>query len=126
MIDSGDDGAIREEKIIPDGYPEMIFHYKDPYFIDIEGQWQKQDRYLLAGQIRNHFFLKNSGRSGIFAIKLQPTALTFHPDSQSADRLNGSLPCRALYQPDPGGPFAQRVVAKHFAVHPTAMNQEEA
>jgi len=76
MIDSGDDGAIREEKIIPDGYPEMIFHYKDPYFIDIEGQWQKQDRYLLAGQIRNHFFLMNSGRSGIFAIKFQPTALT--------------------------------------------------
>lgn len=75
MIDSGNDAAIEEEKIIPDGFPEMIFHYKDPYFIDIEGHWQKQDHYLLAGQIRNHFFLRNSGPSGIFAIKFQPDAL---------------------------------------------------
>jgi len=34
-----DDLTITEEKIIPDGYPELIFHYKDPYQINIKGHW---------------------------------------------------------------------------------------
>ncbi len=76
LIDSENDNAIREEKIIPDGYPEMIFHYKDPYHINITGQWEQQDNYLIAGQIRNYFYLKNSDESGMFAIKFQPTALS--------------------------------------------------
>jgi len=70
-----DDLTITEEKIIPDGYPELIFHYKDPYQINIKGHWELQANYLIAGQIRNHFHLKNTGSTGIFGIKMQPTAL---------------------------------------------------
>ncbi|NAS31054.1 helix-turn-helix domain-containing protein [Flavobacteriaceae bacterium R38] len=70
-----DDPTIIEEKIIPDGYPELIFHYKDPYQINIKGHWELQANYLIAGQIRNHFHLKNTGSTGIFGIKMQPTAL---------------------------------------------------
>ena len=76
MVDSEGATTIKEEKIIPDGYPEMIFHYKETPFININGHWYKQGNYLLAGQIRNHFYLKNSGAVGTFAIKFQPSALS--------------------------------------------------
>ncbi|MDT7831656.1 helix-turn-helix transcriptional regulator [Flavobacteriaceae bacterium S356] len=72
LIDSEGDGTIRQEKIIPDGYPELIFHYGDPYRININGSWELQEKSILAGQIRNYFFLENTGESKMFAIKLQP------------------------------------------------------
>ncbi len=68
------------EKIIPDEYPELIFHYGDLYKIDINGFWELQERNLVAGQIKNHFYLENMGCRKIFGIKFQPWALTalFH------------------------------------------------
>jgi AraC-like DNA-binding protein len=62
------------QKIIPDGYCEIIFHYGDPYRIKLHGKWEMQSRVLFAGQISNHFYLENSGCSGIMGIKLQPAA----------------------------------------------------
>lgn len=75
MIDSEDDTSIHQQKILPDGYPEMIFHYGDPYRINISGSWTTQSKELIAGQIRNHFFLENTGASKMFAIKFQPWVL---------------------------------------------------
>ncbi|MEO1032123.1 MAG: helix-turn-helix domain-containing protein [Bacteroidota bacterium] len=75
QIDKKEDISIVREKIIPDGYPELIFHYGDPYKTNINGVWQVQELNLIAGQIKNHFFLENSGRSKIFGIKLQPWGL---------------------------------------------------
>ena len=75
MIESEDDTSESIQKIIPDGYPEMIFHYGDNFEANITGTWHQQGQYLIAGQIKNHFFLKNTGVTGIFAIKFQPTAL---------------------------------------------------
>ncbi len=63
------------QKIIPDGFPELIFHYKDDYLINLHGEWEVQSKSLVAGQIRKHFFLRNSGEAGMFGIKLKPTAL---------------------------------------------------
>ncbi|MDY8135883.1 DUF6597 domain-containing transcriptional factor [Aquimarina sp. 2201CG5-10] len=75
MIDSEGDTNINKQKIIPDGYPKMIFHYKDPYRININGEWHTQKNDLIAGQISNYFFLENTGESGMFAIKFQPWSL---------------------------------------------------
>ncbi|MEP0262419.1 helix-turn-helix domain-containing protein [Dokdonia sp.] len=76
MIDSGQDATINRQKIIPDGYPEMIFHSADSYRTTIHGVWQLQDRDLIAGQITNYFYLENTGVTKMFAIKFQPWALT--------------------------------------------------
>lgn len=62
-----------EQKIIPDGFSEMIFHYGDPYEINISGKWEEQDRMLYSNQISRHFYLRNTGRSAMIGIKLQPT-----------------------------------------------------
>ncbi len=75
MINSDGDMSVQAQKIIPDGYPELIFHYGDPYRININGSWETQEHTILAGQIRNYFFLENTGESKMFAIKFQPWAL---------------------------------------------------
>lgn len=67
---------VRQQKIIPDGFPEIVFHYGEPYRINITGDWEIQSKALLAGQIKNHFFLENTGSSGMIGVKFKPSALT--------------------------------------------------
>jgi AraC-like DNA-binding protein len=64
------------QKIVPDGYPEIIFHLADAYRINISGQWELQTKSLLAGQIKKFFFLENIGQSSVFGVKLKPAAPT--------------------------------------------------
>ncbi len=64
------------QKIIPDGFAEIIFHFGDRYRIKIGNRWQVQGRSLLAGQIKKYFFLENTGRSGVLGIKCKPAAVT--------------------------------------------------
>ncbi|MEQ9309662.1 MAG: helix-turn-helix transcriptional regulator [Balneolaceae bacterium] len=71
-----EDQSIKQQKIIPDGFPELIFHYGNPYRINISGSWETQTPMLLAGQIYNHFLLENTGTSGMIGIKFKPATLT--------------------------------------------------
>jgi len=64
------------QKIIPDGFPEIIFHFGDPYKIELKSDWELQRNSLVAGQITKYFFLENTGTSDILGIKLKPAALT--------------------------------------------------
>ena len=76
IIDGKNDHIPQIQKIIPDGHPEFIFHYGDAYKINLSGDWETQSNALLAGQIRNHFYLRNTGKSGMIGVKMMPTALT--------------------------------------------------
>ena len=91
MIDSEGDAKICPEKIVPDGYPEMIFHNKQSFRTNIDGHWQLQDKQLIAGQISNFFYIENTGVASTFAIKLQPWAL-----SQLFDIRMGELNNRVI------------------------------
>jgi len=64
------------QKIIPDGFTEIIFHFGDPYRIDLGSGWRQQSKALFCGQIKKHFYLENTGISKIFGVKFKPTALT--------------------------------------------------
>lgn len=75
LIDSDGQTVVQRQKIVPDGYPEIIFLYKEPYRININRGWEEQSKYLVAGQISKHFYLENTGHSGMFGIKFQPWAL---------------------------------------------------
>jgi AraC-like DNA-binding protein len=88
------DARPERQKIIPDGFCELIFHYGDPYRINLGNGWNTQTRALFAGQIRKHFFLENTGSSGMVGVKLYPTAphLLFNLDmSQYTDRVVDAL-----------------------------------
>jgi len=71
-----DDSLPTVEKIIPDGFTELIFNYRDVYQSQISGHWSLQSPNLLAGQLRTYFYLQNTGTTGSVAIKLKPAALS--------------------------------------------------
>ncbi|MEO9482201.1 MAG: helix-turn-helix transcriptional regulator [Ekhidna sp.] len=69
-----EDSTITQQKIIPDGYSEIIIHYRSPYRINLAGRWEEQSLLLFSSQIRRFFFLENTGKSGMIGIKLHPAA----------------------------------------------------
>lgn len=69
-----DDPTPVQQKIIPDGFPEIIFHYGDPYKIKLGEEWKLQSQSLFAGQITKFFYLENTGISGMVGIKFKPSA----------------------------------------------------
>lgn len=83
------------QKIIPDGFLELIFHFKDLHLINLHGSWDEQSRTLFAGQIKKYFYLKNKGAARMFGIKLRPTAmrhlfgLSMHPFTNQVADLSG-------------------------------------
>lgn len=89
IIESGDITPVKK-KIIPDGFPEIIFHYRDSYRININKKWGVQKKSLIAGQIKKHFFLENTGPSGLFGIKFKPAAVT-HLFGLSMDKLTDKV-----------------------------------
>ncbi len=62
------------QKIIPDGFSEIIVHYGDSYQINLTGTWELQSRHLFSSQISKFFHLKNTGTSGMIGMKLFPEA----------------------------------------------------
>jgi len=62
------------QKIIPDGYSEIILHYGDPYRINTSGAWEEQASMLYSNQFTHCFLLENTGASAMLGIKLFPTA----------------------------------------------------
>ena len=62
------------QKIIPDGFSEIILHYGDPYEINLGSRWELQSNQLFSSQISKFFYLRNTGNSGMIGIKLYPTA----------------------------------------------------
>lgn len=75
-IFENEDATPHKQKIIPDGYSEIIIHYGDPYQINLSGTWENQESILFSSQISKFFFLENLGKSGMLGIKLHPEA--FH------------------------------------------------
>ena len=75
-IIENDDPKQVIQKIIPDGFPEIIFHFGQPYEISLNGRWERQSENLVAGQIRKYFWLRNTGQASMLGIKLKPSALS--------------------------------------------------
>lgn len=101
-IVESDDPEPYEQKVVPDGFPEIIFHYGDPYRIRLYAEWEEQEQQLFAGQISRHFYLKNTGRSGMLGVKLMPTApyrLTGMDMSEYTDRV---VPLEQVFGKDLG------------------------
>jgi AraC-like DNA-binding protein len=91
------------QKIIPDGFPEVIFHFGDPYKIKLHDHWELQDKKLFAGQISKFFYLENTGKSNIVGIKFKPAALTHLFNIQMAGFTDKVVALSLI----PNDPFAQ-------------------
>lgn len=93
-----------QQKIVPDGFPEVIFHFGDPYRIQLDRRWRRQARALLGGQLKHHFFLENTGRTDMFGITFRPAALTHLFDLNMGDYAGRVVALRQVH-----GPWAQLV-----------------
>jgi AraC-like DNA-binding protein len=66
---------ISTQKIVPDGFPELIFHFGQPYQIkNAAGNFERQSICLAAGQLVNPIWIRAEGVSGIAAVKFHPCA----------------------------------------------------
>jgi len=64
------------QKILPDGYTELIFHFGDPYKrIDDTNHNEIQSRSIAAGQLLRPIHLQPNGHSGVIGIKFKPVGL---------------------------------------------------
>jgi AraC-like DNA-binding protein len=64
------------QKIIPDGFTEFVFHFKDSYTIYTEGTHATiQPLSIIAGQLSKPIFLTPTGASGVLGIKFKPTGI---------------------------------------------------
>ena len=79
-----------KQKIIPDGFSEIIFHYGDPYQINLSGRWELQSQVLFSSQISKFFFLRNTGASGMIGLKLYPTSF-YEIFGQSVERYTDKV-----------------------------------
>lgn len=66
---------LSEQKIIPDGFSELIFHFHDAYQITDKKTSHVQPLSIVAGQLNNPIFLKPTGRSGVLGVKFKPTGM---------------------------------------------------
>lgn len=67
--------AIHDERIVPDGCPEIIIHFGEPYAeVDADGQWHPQQDVLLAGNLTRPLILRAKGQVGVLGIRLWPHA----------------------------------------------------
>ncbi|MEQ8237829.1 MAG: AraC family transcriptional regulator [Cyclobacteriaceae bacterium] len=92
VMNSEGDQASVERKIIPDGFPELILHFGDPYEININGHWEEQNSCSVAGQIRKKYSLRNTGHTAILGIKLQPAAVAQIFNLDMSDLVDQVIP----------------------------------
>jgi AraC-like DNA-binding protein len=99
IVDDPDPSPV-VQKIIPDGFPEMIFHFGDPYLIKLSTKWTRQSPSLLGGQMTSRFFLKNTGVSSILGIKFKPAALSLLFEVDMRSLTNRVVSLKQLSRPE--------------------------
>jgi AraC-like DNA-binding protein len=66
---------LSTQKIVPDGFPELIFHFGQRYQIkNGTGAFERQSTCLTAGQLVNPIWIRPEGESGIVGVKFEPAA----------------------------------------------------
>jgi len=65
-----------DENITPDGSPELIAHFGNPYREQNGKRWQPQPPLLLAGNLTRPLALRAVGKVGVLGIRLWPHAVS--------------------------------------------------
>ncbi len=65
------DGAGEQQRIVPDGHPEMVLHYGDRFHEINEHETVTQSRLLFAGQISRPLVLKPGANAGVIGIRFK-------------------------------------------------------
>jgi AraC-like DNA-binding protein len=61
------------QRVVPDGHPELILNFKQPFEAAFEGdRWHLQPRCFLAGQIDGPLLLRPNGPAKMLGIRFHP------------------------------------------------------
>ncbi|HLX45213.1 MAG TPA: helix-turn-helix domain-containing protein [Bryobacteraceae bacterium] len=63
---------IAPQRVVPDGHPELIVNWKQPFEALENGRWSGQPRCFLAGQIDGPLLLRPKGPAKILGIGFHP------------------------------------------------------
>lgn len=81
-----------DERIAPDGFPELIFHFGTPYREqDSAGRWRAQPNALLAGNLTAPLLLRSTGCVGVLGIRLWPHGVGRFMDAPVEETLNARM-----------------------------------
>lgn len=84
-----------EERIVPDGCPELILHFGTPYQeLAGTGAWRRQAPLLLAGNLTQALRLRAQGTVGVLGVRLWPQAVGRFVSGPVAATLDARLPLR--------------------------------
>ena len=81
------------EPVLPDGRPELILHFGDPFErVEADGSSARQATILYAGQVTSPLLLRPTGRIAVLGIRFHPfgaAALFDHPQHELAGATLG-------------------------------------
>lgn len=84
------DGPLAPEPVIPDGRPEIIVHFGDPFDRGVPQGFDHQPSVLAVGQLTGPMVLRPGARVSVLGIRLRPegaTALWNAPQHEIAGRV---------------------------------------
>jgi len=105
VFEGGPDAAVapaRSETVVPDGHPELIFHYGDRFAAAIGSSeaLRPQPQHLFAGQLTRPLTLRGEGVAGMLGVRFEPwgARVLGLPADETTDRWIGldDLPQRTL------------------------------
>src|SRR4051812_31396151 len=71
-LDHDERDAAPPQRVVPDGHPELILNFDEPFEHLDSGRWHRQPRYFFAGQIRGPLLLRASRRACILGVRFTP------------------------------------------------------
>ena len=85
----GEAGAAAQP-VFPDGHPEVVFHFGDPFWRVTASGAEQQGRALAVGQMLKPAILLPSGVVGVFGVRFRPAgfaAIMRQPAHEFANRI---------------------------------------
>jgi len=67
---AGGSGAV--QRVVPDGRPELILNFANPFEAFQDGQWRRQPVAFLSGQINGPLLLRPGGPARIVGVRFLP------------------------------------------------------
>jgi AraC-like DNA-binding protein len=111
------------QKIIPDGYSELIFHLGDPYNLVTGDTAASQSPSIIAGQISKPIFLQPQGNSDVVGIKFKPTGLWRLTGLRMIHVANEAVDFSEIISPLSAVIYQKLFEAEHTQDRMTALNQ---
>ncbi len=93
-LEGAEPGAI--QRVVPDGHPELILNFGEPFAALHDGQWHTQPRSFLAGQITGPLLLRTSTAAHIVGIRLRPAGAAQLLGMPATELTNRTVPLDEL------------------------------